>query len=87
MPNLEDDRLVLELACLTEVRSNGEHAAMKRVAKRVTQQWNRRTVTNKPERYDNPVDLVALVESTREPEWTERPESSPPAPQLDLRTT
>lgn len=77
MARLEDERVVLELACLTEDRSRREHAAMKSVAHRITQQWNRRTVTNKRARYENPIDLVGLVESTKEPDSP--PEPPPPA--------
>lgn len=67
MANLEDDRLVLELACLTQDRTRGEHAAMKRVARRIDRAWNTTTSTNKPSRFHNPIDLVALVEDTKEP--------------------
>lgn len=66
MAQLEDERAVLELACLTGDRTRGEQGSMKRVAKRITKKWNERTITNKPERYENPVDLVALVEQTIE---------------------
>lgn len=65
MANLDDDRTVLELAMLTESRTRSEHAAMKRVARRLTREWNRRTSTNRPERFEHPVDLLADVEASR----------------------
>lgn len=66
MARLEDERAVVELACLTGDRTRCEHASMLRVARRLTRQWNARTSTNKPERYENPIDLVADVEASRE---------------------
>lgn len=66
MARLEDERAVVELACLTGDRTRGEHAALRRVARRVTRQWNTRTSTNKPERYNHPIDLEADVEASRE---------------------
>lgn len=65
MPRLEDERTVIELACLTQDRTRGEHAALRRVARRVTREWNRRTITNKPERFEHPIDLEAVVEGSR----------------------
>lgn len=71
MPNLEDQRTVLELACLTEDRDPKEHDAMLRVAERIEREWNRQTVTNKPERWQHPVALVWLVDNTVDTnEWT-----------------
>ncbi len=65
MARLEDERAVVELACLTADRTRSEQASLMRVARRVSRQWNARTVTNKPERYTNPIDLEALVEDSR----------------------
>jgi hypothetical protein len=62
---LDDDVVVFRLACLTVDLERRELSALKRVARRLTRQWNKRTVTNAAhlERY-GPIDLVSEI-----PRW------------------
>lgn len=62
---IEDDVEVFRLACLTVDLDRKELAALRRVAKRLTYQWNRQTVTNARHRARHgPIDLLSEI-----PKW------------------
>jgi len=63
--NLDDDVVVFRLACLTVDLERRELAALKRVARRLSRDWNKRTVTNARHlARHGPIDLVSEI-----PKW------------------
>lgn len=72
MSVVRDLRTVIELACLTEGRSNAEQLALLRVALRVDLDANKLTVTNGRDRTEAASRLVEMVHDTRVLVDTER---------------
>ena len=62
MTKLDDEVVVVQLACETRDRDKREHAALLRVAKRIDKQASRRVVTNT---HPRDLGLAQLVEETR----------------------
>jgi hypothetical protein len=66
MSVVRDLRAVIELACLTEDRSDNEQRALLRTAMRADNEANKLTVTNGRDRTEPAWRLLSLVYSTRE---------------------
>lgn len=75
MSVVRDLRTIIELACLTEDRSDVEQRALLRMALRADNEANRLTVTNGRDRAEAAWRLLSLVESTRELVDAQRPVS------------
>lgn len=75
MSVVRDLRATIELACLTEDRTNEEQRALLRMALRADNQANKLTVTNGRDRTEPAWRLLALVYSTRELVDDQRPVS------------